>query len=231
MPGVRGPGPDADHAARRHRALERVALEPVVEQVADRHGHDPEEVLHVALAEAGSAAGLAQQREQVAGVAGAERRRRPQHHRAQEVAHPLEQRRERRVGVGVLARVGADRVDRLLLVVEEEQRRPVGRQRRVRRVERVDLVAELLQFEVVDHLRVQQGDDVGGARDPVAGPYLLGDAGAPEDVALLEHADAQTCLGEVRGCGKPVVTASDDDRVVGRVMSVGAHIDSTLHPS
>ena len=63
--GVRA-GPDADHAGRGDRALERVVLEPVVEQVGDRHREDADQVVDVAAAEPGGARALAQQREQVA---------------------------------------------------------------------------------------------------------------------------------------------------------------------
>ena len=48
--------PDADHAARGDRALDRVVLEPVVEQVADRHREDPDQVVDVAPGEPGGAA-------------------------------------------------------------------------------------------------------------------------------------------------------------------------------
>ena len=78
------PGPDADHAGRGDRALEPVVLEPVVEQVGDRHREDADQVVDVAAAEAGRPRALAKQREQVGGVAGPERRRLAQHHRPQE---------------------------------------------------------------------------------------------------------------------------------------------------
>ena len=85
------PRPHPDHPGRRGRALEEVVLEPVVEQVAHRHRHHAVEVVHVALAQPGGAARLAQEPEQVARALGAERRRRAQHQRAQEAGHPLEQ--------------------------------------------------------------------------------------------------------------------------------------------
>ena len=69
-------GPHADHAGRRVRALQRVVLEPVVEQVADRHRHHAVELVQPAAREPGGAAGLAQQLEHVARVLGADRGRR-----------------------------------------------------------------------------------------------------------------------------------------------------------
>ncbi len=68
--GARGarPRPDADDARRRHRALDHVGLEPLLEQLADRHRHHAVELLHLALAEAGEPRALAQQVEQVVGA-------------------------------------------------------------------------------------------------------------------------------------------------------------------
>ena len=103
-----GPGPDADDAARGVGALELVGLEVVVEQVADRHRHEPEDVGQVAAAHARRATGLAQQLEDVAGPLGARRRRRAQHQRLEEERRLLEQRVERRQRVGVLARDARD---------------------------------------------------------------------------------------------------------------------------
>jgi hypothetical protein len=75
---------------------------------------------------------------------------------------------------------------------------------------------ELLQAQVAHHLRLEHRDDVGRARDAVAGPQLLGDAGAAEDVAALEDAHAHAGAREVRARGQPVVAAADDDRVEAR---------------
>jgi hypothetical protein len=63
------PGPHADHAGRGVGALDRVVLEPVVEQVADRHRQQPEQLVCVAAPQAGGARRLAQQLGHVAGAA------------------------------------------------------------------------------------------------------------------------------------------------------------------
>ena len=60
---------------------------------------------------------------------------------------------------------------------------------------------------------LQHRDDVGRARDALAGPQLLGHARAAEQVAALEHAHAQAGAREVGGGGQAVVAAADDDRV------------------
>ena len=110
--GARGAraGPDADDAGRGERALEPVVLEPVVEQVADRHREDADQVVDVARPKARAArAGLAQQRQEVAGLLRPERRRLAEQHRAEEAADPGQQLLEAGVGLGVARRVRGDR--------------------------------------------------------------------------------------------------------------------------
>ena len=152
--------------------------------------------------------------EQVAGALRAERGRRAQHQRAQEARHAREHLLELRVAQRVAGREPGDRLARPLGVVEEEDRHAVRRDRAEGRVERDRLVAEVAQPQLLDDLRLQHRDDVGGARDALARPHLLGHAGAAEDVAALEHAHAQARAREVGGGGEPVVAAADDDRVV-----------------
>jgi hypothetical protein len=169
--------------------------------------------VHVAAAQPGRAAGLAQHRQQVARPARADGRRRAQQQRPQEVRHPLHQRLEARVGLRVGARVARERLAHRALVVEVEQRCLVGPERHVRRVERVHHVPVVLQPQVADHLGLEQRDDVGRARDAMTRPDLLGHARAAEDVAALEHADAQAGAREIARRGQPVVAAADDDGV------------------
>jgi hypothetical protein len=78
----------------------------------------------------------------------------------------------------------------------------------------MDLVAEVLEPQVLDHGRLEERDHVGGARDAMPRPHLLGHTGPSEDVAALDHADAQPGPREVCAGGEPVVAPADDDRVV-----------------
>ena len=80
------------------------------------------------------------------------------------------------------------------------------------------LVAVALEIEVADDLGAQQADHVGSGRAAVAGRDLLGDCGAADHVAALEHKRPQPALGEVGRRGQPIVAAADDDGVV-----VGRH--------
>jgi hypothetical protein len=211
-----GAGPHADDAGRGQRALQRVGLEEVVEQVGDRGGHHAVGVGEVGAAQAERARG---ERQRAGGIAG---RRDHGEQRPHDARHALEQRLVLRVGVGVAARDrGQLRPRALRLAVAQRNRLPVGRDRRPARVAHADAVAVAGELEVGDDAGVQQADHVGAARHAVARPQLLGDAGAAEDVAALEHAHAPAREGEVRGGGQPVVSAADDDGV--EVGDAGAH--------
>jgi hypothetical protein len=132
----------------------------------------------------------------------------------------LEQRVERREGVGVLARDARDLLVGDLVVVGQQHRTTVGGEGRELRVERDRAIAELRQLEVGDDLRLEHRDHVRRSRDALAGPQLLGHARAAEDVARLEDAHAQAGAREVGGRGEAVVPAADDDRVVVRPAAV-----------
>ena len=213
MPGVLRAGPDADDAGRGDRALERVVLEVVVEQVGDRHREHADHLVDLGPREAGGPARLAGEREEVARVLGAERRRFAQHHRPQELGDAEEAVLEGGEVVGVVGRDRADRLGGLARVVVEDDRAVLGH-RRVGGVERHGAVAEVLEPQVGDDLRLQHRDDVGGARYAPARPEFLGDAGAAEDRPALEddHAHPGSC--EIRGRRQAVVAAADDDRVI-----------------
>ena len=136
-------GPHADHAGRGVGALERVVLEPVVEQVADRHRHDAEAARGCSRCRSPAARPASRSSSSTSpGCARAERGRRAQHHRAQEVGHRARAAPRSRHRVGVLARDARERGVRGRRVVVEEDRRAVGGERGERRVERDRVVAE-----------------------------------------------------------------------------------------
>jgi hypothetical protein len=73
-----------------------------------------------------------------------------------------------------------------------------------------------LQIEVADNLGPEEAVDVCCCRNLEAGPQLLGDAGAAQNLSALQHQDLDTGFGQVRGSHKTVVTAADNDEVVRR---------------
>jgi hypothetical protein len=101
----------------------------------------------------------------------------------------------------------------------ELERAAVGVGHEVRTL-RVHLVAVALQLEVAEDRGREQAHDVRQHRDLVVGPpRLLGDGGAPDDVAAFEHHRALAGAGEVGGGHQSVVAAPDHDGVV----RVGGH--------
>ena len=101
------------------------------------------------------------------------------------------------------------------LVGTHQQRAAVGERGERRRIPRQHLEPVPLELEVADDLGPQQAVDVGGGGDLVAGPDLLGDAGAAEDFAPLEHEHLHAGPGQVGGGHQTVVAAADDDEIVG----------------
>ncbi len=155
------PGPDADDAGGRDRALERVGLEPVVEQVAHGHRHHAEQLVHVAAASPAAgrprAAGragrrAASTRARAAGGAAAGAGTRG---RASTASYPGTPRRPS--GVALELGLGAP-------CRRRRRSAAVGPEGGVARVERHGLVAEVVQPEVGDDLRLEHRDDY-DARD------------------------------------------------------------------
>ncbi len=105
--------------------------------------------------------------------------------------------------------LAASRVD----VAPQRERRPVRERHEVVGRDDRDLVAVPLQVELAHDLRGHQRDDVRRARDPVAGPGLLGRRGAAEHVAFLQDEHIQTGLRKVRCAREAVVASPDDDDV------------------
>ena len=214
MPGRVRAGPDADDAGRGDRALEGVVLEVVVEEVGDRHREHPDHLVDLGPREAGGAARLTGEGEEVAGALRPERRRFAQHHRPQELGDAEEAVLEGGEVVGVVGRDRADRVGGLPGVVVEDDRAVFGH-RGVGRVEGDGAVAEVFEPEVGDDLRLQHRDDVGGAGDPLSRPQFLGHAGAAEDRPALENDHTHPVSCEICRGRQPVVPTADHDRVIG----------------
>ena len=224
-------GPHADHPGGRVGALQRVVLEPLVEQVAHRHRQHAVELVEVAAAEAGGARGLPQELEEVAGPARPQRGRGPEHDGAQERGGALEQRLELAEDLGVARRDARQRGAHGGRVLVEEDRTPVGREGGEGGVQRDRVIAEVAQAQVGDHLGLEHGHHVGGARDALAGPQLLGDARAPHQLAALQDAHAQAGAREVGGGGEAVVAGAHHDGVVVRSVSVAAHRATSTAPA
>ncbi len=71
-----------------------------------------------------------------------------------------------------------------------------------------------LELEVLDHLRPQHAEHLGGAGDAVARHDLVGDAGAADPVVALDAERRQPVARQVGGGDQPVVAGANDDGVV-----------------
>ena len=164
----------ADDPGRGHRGLERVGLEPLVEEFRGAHRHQLDEDRLLALRELLEAAGEAGQRHQRARVDARQVGRGDGQDRLDEAGHLDHQLAVFLVRLGVARRPAAQLADRPAVVVDPPQvvaaaglRALALVQRRERPVERQDVEAVLRQLEVADDLRPQQRHDV--ARRPRSG--------------------------------------------------------------
>ncbi len=202
----------ADDARRGHRGLERIGLEPLVQEVGGAHRHQADERRLVALRQPGEVAGQPQHAQPVARVQAGDVRRDHAEDRLDEAGHLRHEEAVFLVGVGVGRRPATDLAHGRGVVVAPPQ--PVAVERRERAVERQDLQAVLRELKVADDLRAQQADDVRKHAERVAGHHLVAGHGAAQEVALLEGQDLPAGLRQVGGGREPVVAAADDHRVV-----------------
>ena len=203
----------ADDRVGRQRPLQLLRLEPAIEDRPRGTGED----LHRFAGPVAEPPERASQREQCAEVAGARLQHIGRRHRQRGLddrRHPLEHLLVVRIPLGVARAELGDLLTRQLGVGAHHQRAPVGERRERRRIAGEYLVAVCGQVQVADDLRVEEAVDVGSGGDLEAGKRLLGDAGAPDDVAPLEDQHAEPGPRQVAGGDQPVVPGSDDDRVV-----------------
>ena len=212
----------ADDPRRRHRRLERIGLEPLVEEVRGAHRHELDEDRLLALRELLEAAGEAGQGQQRPRIEAGQVGRGDGQDRLDEPGHLDHQLAVFLVRLGVARRPAAQLADGPAVVVDPPQvvAAAVGRalalvERRERAVERQDVQAVPRQLEVADDLGPEQRDDVAEDREAEAREELLGHRGAAQDVALLEDEGLHAGAGEIGGADQAVVAAADDDRVVG----------------
>ncbi len=215
--GLVGAGPGADHPVDRERALDLRRGEPVVEQVGDRHRHQPGHVGDRADVEAPVPPGQPEGVGQVTRLARADRGRDGQQQRAEHVGQAAEPGVPLRVGVGVALGPLRDLVVGALRVLLVQGEASAFRERLVVRPHREDLVAVPLELEVVHDRRREERHHVGEPRHPElgrVGPGRLGRGGAAGGPPRLQDQGLRAGAGEVGGRDQAVVPAADDDRVV-----------------
>ena len=202
-----------DDARRRHRRLEHVGLEPLIEKVGRAHRHQLNLVVAVLVRQRAEAP---RQEQQLAQLARVERHRIGRRHaedRLDEPRHLHHRLAVFVVGFGVELRVASNLTMRRRVIVHAPEIVAV-RHRRERAVERQNLQPVARQIQIADDFRPQQRDDVGADREFEPGKHLLGHRGAAEHVPPLEHEDLAPRSGEIGSRGQPVMPAADDNGVV-----------------
>src|SRR5439155_727799 len=211
----------ADDPRCRHGRLERIGLEPLVEEVGRAHRHELDEDRLLAFGQILEGSGEAGQRPQRPRVEARQVRRDDRQDRLDEPSHVDHELAVFLVGLGIRSRPAAKLTDGSAVVVDAPEivaatlwRTLPRAKRRERAVERQDVEAVLRELELADDPRPQQRDDVAEDRKPKPREDLLGDRRAAHEVAAFEDEGLQPGTGEVRGADEAVVAAADDDRVV-----------------
>ena len=203
----------ADDARGRHRRLQHVGLEPLIEKIGRAHRHELHEPIArfrrhrlEAPAQAKQLAQIERRQRERIGCADVERRLDEARHVDHRLAVFV-------VGLGVDPRVPQNLAPRSAVVVDAPQVVAVWH-RRERAVERQHFEAVAGQIEIADDLRAQQRHDVGADGDVEAGKHLFGHGRAAQHVPPLEHEHATPRARQIRRVRQPVVAAADHDHVV-----------------
>ena len=94
----------------------------------------------------------------------------------------------------------------VLLVVPAEHVVAARERLEAVRVHRMDAESVLSEFQVVYHLALEHVADVGAGGDAKVREQLLGDTGAADEVAPLQHENACARAGQVVGSHESIVS-------------------------
>jgi hypothetical protein len=203
----------ADDALEAEDALDRLALEPAVQIVADAHGHDlgqgrlaPAVHFAQAVAQLHGAPEILESTAQVG--------RRLQHQVAHHRGHLGDLLVVGSVSLGILGRELGDLAPGRGRVTTDQHVPTLGQGREGpgRPVE--DFQAEACQLELADHLGMEQADHVGADRVLESGMELLRDRCAAHHRAPLHHLDRKAGARQVAGAGEPIMPRTDNHHVV-----------------
>ncbi len=195
----------ADDPGGRHRRLERVRLEPLVEEVRGAHRHELDEDRLLALGKLLERAREAGERHERPGVEARRVGRDDAQDRLDEPCHLDHELAVLLVRLGIRElRPAAQLADGPAVVVDAPQVVAVDAGRE-RAVEGQDVEAVARQLELADDLGSQEPNDV--ARDREAEPRddLLGHRRATEDVPAFEDDRTEAGAGKVGRGDEPVV--------------------------
>ncbi len=205
----------ADDPRRRHRRLEHVGLEPLIEEVDGAHRHELNLVVFVAIGERLEAPAEREQIEQAARVEGCGVWRGHAEDGFDEPAHVDHRLAVLVVCLGVDLRMTRNLAARLRVIVDPPQV-VAARHGREGPIERKDLESVPRQVELPDDLRAEKRDDVRADGELESREHFLGDCGTTDHVTPLEDQHLPAGASQVGRIDEPIVAAADDDDVVVR---------------
>ena len=203
----------SDDPARRDRRLQRVGLEPLVDEVGGAHRHQLDEQVQLLGLEAEEVPAEAHQAGRFASGELAGIGRSDREERLDGARHVEERASVVVVGLGVAGGEAGDLAPRAVVVGVPVQAAAAG-ERSQRALERQDAEPVPGQVQLPDDVGAHQADDVGEDAVLEARKDLLGDRGAAHERTPLEDAHLEARAREVGGVDEAVVAPSDDDRVV-----------------
>ena len=200
-------------AAPADERAERLGLEPLRGEVRHRHRTPAQEPLRVLAAEAAEAEPQSRHRRELPRRGAVDVGRGHREEPREKGGDRGERAMESRVPLGVLRRGPGDVGGRSFGVAPQPHAASVGQGSEDARLGLDDLQAPRREAQLFRHGGTQRAGEMGdggGAESPVE---LLGDGGAPDDVAPLEHERLEPALGQQGGRHQAVVPGPDDHHV------------------
>src|ERR1700686_3854459 len=203
-----------DDAGGGHGGFEDVGFKPLVEEVGGAHGHELGE--RVAFIGAEFAKTLQQEVEllEILWIQRGGIRRNYGEHGLHEAAHRRHHFGEFVVGFGIEAGVAANFALRFGVVVDTPEVVAIEHGGKGA-VERKNFEAVVGQIQFANDFGAEQRDYVGTFREQEAWDDFFGDCGAAEDAAPFEDQHFFPSFRQISGVHETIVTASDDDHIVG----------------
>ena len=204
----------ADDGRAAQRALQRVALEPLVQVVAGGHRQDAHQFHHVVAAQPFQAQGQRRPAHQVAATQGAQIGRGQQQHTAQQPGHACHLPPKGRPAFCVAGAEAGDLLHRARFVAPEGQGAAVGLRGAEQRRAGLELQPVASQVELADDLVLEEGRVGRAAVHAIARPRLFRARRAAQRVAPFQHQHAPPGRGQCRRGHQSIMPRADDNCVV-----------------
>src|SRR5712691_4720000 len=203
----------ADLRVESEHRLDRIAVEPVVEQVARAARHELPQVALLGALQASEPSAKSQRAQPVA-PASAEIGRRLEDQPPQRISGGF----YRAIVVWQARSIARRKSGQLPLRVGDRRSQPeraaVGQRQEIRERTLDDPQPVIGELEFANDLRIEKAHRIGGRGVAKAGCELLGDRRTADDGAALEHPYPETGAGEIAAADEAVVAAADDDYIV-----------------